>query len=383
MRRIVLGFLSPGLWIVLLIFSGCATESKLARIPDPPPIPQASPPRERPPDLPSELPVVLALPEPGEGEEKVFNDRLFSLSYREAEIRDVLMAFSRESSYNIIVDPDVSGKITVDLKKVTLYRALDALLKPLSLDYRKEGRYIRVIKPKMETRMYNLNYLTVIRSGTSVVTGTGGTGASTTTTSGGVATSTTGSTIVSQVKSEEVANLWGDIEGRDKDGKLDDKVKTGLRALLSETGTLAVNKLASTLMVTDFPRNLDMVEKFLQQVERAVNRQVIIEAKILEVTLNDRFQLGIDWRFLPQMTNAGFGWSTNQNLSGTTNTIPPSWLISSGRHRVSGGHCHPELYQHAGHPVPAGAGERHLLPPGFHLKQPEIDYQGRGGGGLF
>ena len=83
------------------------------------------------------------------------------------------------------------------------------------------------------------------------------------------------------MKSEETSNLWGDIEGRDKDGKLDEKVKTGLRALLSEKGSLAVNKMASALMVTDFPRNLEMIEKFLQQVERAVSRQVIIEAKIL------------------------------------------------------------------------------------------------------
>jgi MSHA biogenesis protein MshL len=270
---------------------------------------------------------VQSLPKPREMEEGIFKERLYSLSYREAEVRDVLMAFARESSYNIIVDPEVSGKITVDLKKVTLSRALDSLLKPLGLDYKQEGRFILVVKPKMETRMYNLNYLAVNRSGISVVRGSGGAGPSTTTTSGGVATQTSGTTVVSEVKSEEITNLWNEIEGRDKDGKLDDKVKTGLRALLSEKGSLAVNKLACTLMVTDLPRNLDVVEKFLQQVERTVNRQVIIEAKILEVTLNDRFQMGIDWRFLPQMASAGFGWGGNQNLTGTTGTIPPSWQV--------------------------------------------------------
>jgi MSHA biogenesis protein MshL len=124
-----------------------------------------------------------------------------------------------------------------------------------------------------------------------------------------------------------VTNLWNEIEGRDKDGKLEEKVKTGLRALLSEKGALAVNKLACTLMVNDFPRNLEMVERFLQQVERTVNRQVSIEAKIIEVTLNDRFQMGIDWRFLPQMTSAGFGWGANQNLSGTKTTLPSSWQV--------------------------------------------------------
>jgi MSHA biogenesis protein MshL len=237
------------------------------------------------------------------------------------------MAFSRESHYNIVVDPEVAGKITVDLKKVTLARALDSLLKPLGLDYRQEGRYIQVLKPRMETRMFNLNYLTVVRSGSAVVRGSGGAGPSTTTMSGGVATQTSGTTVVSEVKSEEITNLWNEIEGRDKDGKLDDKVRTGLRALLSEKGTMAVNRLAGTLMVNDFPRNLEIVEKFLQKIERTVNRQVIIEAKIIEVTLNDRFQMGIDWRFLPQMTSSGFGWGANQNLTGTNTTIPPSWQV--------------------------------------------------------
>ena len=189
--------------------------------------------------------------------------------------------------------------------------------------------------------------------------------------------------MVSEVKSEEITNLWNEIEGRDKDGKLDDKVKTGIRALLSEKGSLAVNKLACALMVTDFPRNLEMVEKFLQQVERTVNRQVIIEAKILEVTLNDRFQMGIDWRFLPQMASAGFGWGANQNLTGTTGTIPPSWQVPPATTGTPGRNCDPAIYRHGGLAIPAGAGECHFLSPGLHLEQPEIDHQGGGGGGLF
>jgi MSHA type pilus biogenesis protein MshL len=337
MRRYFIFFFLTIVWSGVLILSGCAIDSKVARIPEPPPAVKPPPIQAKAPELPSELPALQSLPKPTEMEEGIFKERLYSLSYREAEIRDVLMAFSRESSYNIIVDPEVTGKVTVDLKKVTLARALDSLVRPLGLDFKQEGRFIYIVKPKIETRMYHLNYLAVVRSGSSVVSGTGGAGASTTTTSGGTSTSSTGSQVVSQVKSEEVSNLWGDIEGRDKDGKLDDKVKTGIRALLSEKGSVAVNKMASVLMVTDFSKNLDIIEKFLQQVERSVSRQVIIEAQILEVTLNDRFQLGIDWRFLPQMTNAGFGWTSNQNLSGTTSTIPSSWGVPAATTGLAAG----------------------------------------------
>jgi MSHA type pilus biogenesis protein MshL len=72
-------------------------------------------------------------------------------------------------------------------------------------------------------------------------------------------------------------------------------------------------------------------------VERAVTRQVIIEARILEVTLNDRFQMGIDWRFLPQMTSAGFGWGANQNLTTSSGTIPPSWQVPPATTAIQAG----------------------------------------------
>jgi len=327
MRRFVIFVFLAFLWPGMLILSGCATDSKVARMPDPPPALKPPPIQAKAPELPSELPVLQSLPKPNEMEEGIFKERLYSLSYREAEIRDVLMAFSRESSYNIIVGPEVSGKVTVDLKKVTLAKALDSLIRPLGLDFKQEGRFIYIVKPKMETRMFHLNYLAVVRSGSSIVSGTGGSGPSTTTTSGGTSISSSGSQVVSQVKSEEVSNLWSEIEGRDKDGRLDEKVKSGIRALLSEKGSVAVNKMASVLMVTDFSQNLEIVEKFLQQVERVASRQVIIEAQILEVTLNDRFQLGIDWRLLPQMTNAGIAWGGNQNLSGASGTIPTSWTV--------------------------------------------------------
>ena len=183
MRRFLIFVFLAILWLGVLILTGCATDSKVARIPEPPPAVKPPPIQAKAPELPSELPALQSLPKPNEMEEGIFKERLYSLSYREAEVRDVLMAFSRESSYNIIVDPEVSGKVTVDLKKVTLARALDSLIRPLGLDFKQEGRFIYIVKPKMETRMYHLNYLAVKRSGSSVVSGTGGAGASTTTTS--------------------------------------------------------------------------------------------------------------------------------------------------------------------------------------------------------
>ena len=74
MRRTIFGFFLLCLWVALLIMAGCATDSKVARVPDPPPVPAAPPARERPPELPADLPSVQALPKPGEIGGEVFNE---------------------------------------------------------------------------------------------------------------------------------------------------------------------------------------------------------------------------------------------------------------------------------------------------------------------
>ena len=53
--------------------------------------------------------------------------------------------------------------------------------------------------------------------------------------------------------------------------------------------------------------------------------------------MNDRFQLGIDWRFLPQMSSSGFGWTGNQNLTGNTTTIPSSWNTAAATTGLTAG----------------------------------------------
>ena len=91
--------------------------------------------------------------------------RVYSLFVRDADIRDVLQGFSKESKANIIVDPDVVGSVTIDLKDVTLPQALDAMLSPMGLEYKLESGFIRVSKPKPITRVFRLNYVATKRTG--------------------------------------------------------------------------------------------------------------------------------------------------------------------------------------------------------------------------
>ena len=92
-------------------------------------------------------------------DEKRPPEEMFSFSAKGADIRDVLLAISKESKVNIIIDPEVEGDVTVDLKDVTLEQVLNQLLPQYGLDYEKEATFVRVFKPelKKQTRFFTLN----------------------------------------------------------------------------------------------------------------------------------------------------------------------------------------------------------------------------------
>jgi len=227
-------------------------------------------------------------------------EKLYSLSFREADIHEVLTVLVRESKLNMVVDPDVTGRITVDLKEVTLTRALDCLLIPLGLEYKREANVIRISPVRMQTRIFTLNYLTTKRVGSSVTSGTtGGREEAKGQTSGTVSSVT--------VTTSETADLWKEIEdglkgisSQVKEGEtitddLEQEIEDGLKGISSQEGRLIINKISGSILATDFPQNLATIAEFLEMIESTAQRQVMIETKIIEVTLSDEYQMGLDW----------------------------------------------------------------------------------------
>ena len=226
-------------------------------------------------------------------------ERLYSFSLREADIREVLMAISKQTTFNIVVDPDVQGRVTVDLKNVTLAEALETLTELLDLSYRVRQNLLRVSKPVAETRIFSLQYVNLRRASSSSTTaqiGAAGTGLTGTTTAGGATgatgglAGTTGASTTgvgggagqTSVTTSTETDLWRDIEA-------------GLVKLLSPTGKMVVDKQSGNILVVDLPKFLDRVAGFLESVEGSVQRQVLIEAKIIEVTLTGDYRFGLDW----------------------------------------------------------------------------------------
>jgi MSHA type pilus biogenesis protein MshL len=255
--------------------------------------------------------------------------KLYSLSVRDTDIQEILLAFSKDGNLSFTIDPDATGKVTADLKNVTLERALETILSPLGLEYRKEGNSIRILKPKMETRIFSLNYITSVRTGTALVSGAIGgrtSGASTTQSQASAGSSRQGSSSggYSNVESKGTSDLWGDIE-------------KGIKGMLSPEGQILISKASNSIVITDYPKHLNKVAEFLETISGTVQRQVMIQAKIIEVTLSKDYQAGVDWKFiqnLPRMSNLSWGLAKSATAKGATGY--PGYSGSSGTDTTGG-----------------------------------------------
>lgn len=205
----------------------------------------------------------------------------FSFSLRDADVKDILRAIAKQTNYNVVTEPDVKGITTVDLKNVTLEKALEYILEPLGFTYKIEGRTIYASKPKIATKIFTINYLALKKIGTSTIEWKSG-GTSSTSGTGGT-TSSEAKTL--EVKSETESDLWKSLEDN-------------LKAIISADGKLIINKQTFTIMITDYPKNLQRVSMFLESLEGTMHRQIIIEAKIVEVRLSEGFRQGVNWELI-------------------------------------------------------------------------------------
>ncbi|MFQ5481549.1 MAG: secretin N-terminal domain-containing protein, partial [Nitrospinaceae bacterium] len=275
---------------------------------------------------------------------------LFSLSAQDASLKAVLLALSQEIPQNIIIDPAVNQKVTVDLKEVSLQEVLDNLLKPLELVYRQEGNFIHVMPERMETRMFRLNYIISRRQGASNLQSTSGQGVagtsgdSSSTSSTSSFSSTTGATGASgsnqggsgrtftNLFTSEETDLWREIffglqrivTGGGQAEESSATTQTGAAPLsgiggataastaatpgeetgspvnpdeltAAQSGYFTINRQAGLVIIRDYPENLLQAAEFLEAVEGSAQRQVFILAKILEVNLTEEYRLGVDW----------------------------------------------------------------------------------------
>jgi MSHA biogenesis protein MshL len=277
---------------------------------------------------------------------------LLTLNIKDSNLREVLLLLTRDSSYNLIMEPGIDVVLpAVDLKNVTLEEALQSLLPGIGLEYRLEGNLLRVNRPRMQTRIFYLNYIAASRKGKRDMrmssrseaggeSGNSGGGASggnsgvgkSGSGGGGGSASENESTIVTNNNSE----IWADLQlgleniifaAREAGGSVP-QVEAGPIATASRDAAgrrLLINPQAGLIMIHAEAQAIEEAAGYIEAVEGSIQRQVLIEARVVEVTLAKNYQMGIDWTALLNPTSHFAGLLPSAN-----GVLNPSARLSTG-----------------------------------------------------
>ena len=236
----------------------------------------------------------------------------FNVSFNNVPAQQFFRSIVAGTRYNILVHPDVAGTITANLKDVTLPETLDAIREMYGYDYKIEGTRISIKPLTMQTKMFHVNYLVGKRAGMSstrvtstsvanAVNNGNGNGNNNNNNQGQNQNNNNGNNQNNngnnpngqnggQMDSTDVAttsanDFWGDL-------------KLAIEAFVGpkEGGrSVVVSPQSGVLVIRAMPDELRNVDAYLKATQLAVDRQVILEAKILEVELNDSYQSGVNW----------------------------------------------------------------------------------------
>ena len=219
----------------------------------------------------------------------------FDLAVNHAPAAQVFMQIGSGTAYNMLVSPDVSGHVSITLKNTTVTEALESMRELFGYDFRITGNRIFVYPNTVQTKLYRINYLSGRRQGASdirvtsssiTLTGTGtGNGSST----GGGNTTTTPGTgqrpdDATHVRTTSDADFWSEVSA-------------SLQAMVGGAGgrSVVLNPASGVIVVRATSVELRQVDQYLCAIQVSIERQVMIEAKIIEVSLSKEAQTGINW----------------------------------------------------------------------------------------
>lgn len=346
-----------GLALSSLVLAGCVPPRAFDTSPDhitrpsptavpvsPPPAPVKAIPALSPPKLNAPVPTYTV----------VVND---------VPVKDLLFSIARDTQYNIDLYPGISGNVSLNAVQEPLPAILDRIARQADLRYEMNGRTVSIMPDTPYVKTYTVNYVNVARNTTSSVgvaaqiastgggigTGTGNTSAST---SAGNSSTTTvasqsnndlwtvladnirtmlaGTRAVTQSNEERAARLEAEkTERAERVSQAEAASKAGAGAASLFTAAfanqpagdgkydVAVNPVAGTVTVLGTSRQQELVQQYLDRVMQSAQRQVLIEATIVEVTLKDQYRAGIDWS---KALQGATGWTIN-TVGGGTNAL--------------------------------------------------------------
>ena len=250
-------------------------------------------------------------------DDDIKQETAFDISVSNAPARLFFMSLVKDTDINMTVHPNVEGEISLDLKNVTVSEVMQLTREVYGYEFKTSTGGFIVLPSRIQSKVFAVDYLNVSRSGESTMIVSSGQladGDSNNNNSddddNSSSSNNSSATRSSSINTSIQSDFWLDLH----------------RTIVSIVGnaegrSVVVDRHAGLVIVRAMPGELRDVGAYLNNAQDSLQRQVILEAKIIEVTLSDSFQAGIDWTALTDSRNYAVGTSGVVNGVGGTSTI--------------------------------------------------------------